>query len=200
MSAERVQLGMWEFERALLQLPQHDWRVVADRQREGWGHVALATPASGHPWLLVGLSRRGDHWQTVSELDPASLRPDKATRRRGLRLDWPTDALDVRVGETLHTVVHLLNEAEADWYEREDPLTVLTFILHAGTQELLPSEQWKAFAPLRSPAALVPAGGTRELPAKIAVRHGAVPPGRHAVRASVMSLELHSPSIPLTVR
>lgn len=227
MTAKRIQLGTYEFDRALLEvapiprptawdgvpvmpldesdwlkLPPDGWCLLADVDRissGGYRHVVLAAPAPASAWWLVYLSWQGDSWQGASGLQPLPLRPDKASRRQGLRLDWPTGALTARLGQTLHTVVQLHNDGEQEWSAAEDPLAVLTFILDVETGQPLPSERWKAYAPLQGVETLLPAGGTIELPVEIALRHGAVSPGRHAVRASVASLDLRSPTIPLTV-
>lgn len=105
----------------------------------------------------------------------------------------------VRRGETLHAVIHLTNDGPRDWYEPDDPLTVVTVILDASTLEALPSERWAAYAPLRTPAAHLPGGEVIELPADIDVRADRVPSGRHLVRASVIALDLDSRPVPLTV-
>lgn len=158
-----------------------------------------AVPAAAGTWWVVVMSWRGYHWEAASEPEPLPLRPDKSTRRRGLSLRWPSDALEVRRGETLHAVVRLTNAGPGDWYEPDDPLTVVTVILDATTLDPLPSEHWKAYAPLRTPAAHLPVGGVVELPADIDVRADRVPPGRHLVRASVIALDLNSLPVPLTV-
>lgn len=246
MPVERVQLGLWEFDRALLDaaplilpeswegqpvvplapaewagMPQHGWRLVSDRADalRTWRHVVLAAPtaavgalesptaaapppvgpAASRAWWIAVMSWCGDHWKAATEPEPLLVRPDKATRRRELRLRWPSEALEVRRGETLHTVVHLTNEGSRDWYEPDDPLTVVTVILDATMLEPLPSERWRAYAPLRTPAAPLPVRGVIELPADIEAGAGQVPPGRHLVRASVLSLDLDSRPVPLTV-
>jgi hypothetical protein len=202
-------------------LPPHGWRLISARDdnshssrhvvlaaptgtREGTASSAAADPLRAAPaapraWWVAVMSWRGDHWEAASEPEPLPLRPDKATRRRGLSLRWPSDALVVRRGETLHAVIHLTNDGPRDWYEPDDPLTVVTVILDASTLEAMPSERWTAYAPLRTPAAHLPVGGVIELPADIDVRADRVPSGRHLVRASVIALDLDSLPVPLTI-
>lgn len=103
--------------------PRVGWRVISGSLPPPPGElVMLAAPWTGPPWgrasngwMQVSFTYRNGQWSACINDDVIPVRPGRAHRRVGLRLDWAEASTSGRTGTRPELRLHLRNTSEHTW-------------------------------------------------------------------------------------
>jgi hypothetical protein len=113
--------------------PADGWRVIYTKNGRGRGSAGLvevfAAPLpefdGGFAMVSLALGRRDGKLRVGCDPGPVPVRPGKASRRQGLRLEWRQPVLRADAGQPLELTVDLVNRSWRRWHNVADDSTVV---------------------------------------------------------------------------
>lgn len=199
----QVEVG-FEFLPGGTALPDRGWRQLAGtgdglENDPKWGTVIAAPTGDGTGrWLLMHLSTTDVGWKGWLPW-AITPRPGQSVRKRGLRLTWPSNWLDVTTSELLELKVTLRRDGGALAWDADDRLDVVGWVQDATTGESLPFNPWHVFIGTGEP---LPAEATSiDLPITwLTTDVKRLAPGGYQVTATIASLNVKADPCRLSLR
>jgi hypothetical protein len=189
--------------------PRTGWRLIdgdsAVPERGGLSVLAAPWPAAGRSsWALLDIANPHGRARVITS-SPTTLRPGRAHRRRGLRLEWPIEHIMVSRGDPVAPTVLVINTTSDVWAgDGEDHDMVSGRVVGRDGSSPPPHAlmMFRGFVALPvKRLGPIPPGGTVELCLSQLddTDLTALPPGEWLLEARLKSLELAAPPIGVTV-
>lgn len=222
-----VQLGWWEVEARVLEGPgdlldsvleAHGIgetldpdRVLASMPRAGWRDLKpqhggqnslILASRSGGGWVMLQLNKRDGAWFIAGDPAPRQPIPCKAERASHLTLSWPCETLEFESGCRPKLIASLTNHgAEPFPHFEVDNLHAVGWILDSVTAQPIAYEEWVTYSPSSSTDASCPPGATIDIEIHLLTKAPEqLPAGNYKLKATLTSLNLHTPVANLKLR
>jgi hypothetical protein len=189
--------------------PADGWRVIYTRNGRGSGSRNLvevfAAPLpefdGGFAMVSLALGRRDGKLRVGCDPGPVPVHPGKASRRQGLRLEWPKPVLRTNAGQSLELTVDLVNRSWRRWHNVADDSTVVVgWLLDAEGNRVRENGHFRFGIGHRELLRCLEAGRHQELTVRILTPEiQTVPPGTYGLEAMLADLNLRSDEATLTL-
>lgn len=179
------------------ELPGSGWRRIRSRaDTVGSGRseqLAAPHPDVAGAWVLINLAERAGRWIVSADPGPVEVAPGRASRRRGLRLTWPTGEICAcSVADITGLTIELHNELGSVWKPGPRDGGAVFAWLSEEDGTALPACPWFAHGGGGSDLTLQPAAVLVLPVTAIAVPDAEPPPGTYQLTALLTSLNLRS--------
>jgi hypothetical protein len=174
------------------ELPHDGWRLIAESgDVDSSRTFAAPHPAQPNAWALVNITETPNGWRTSTDPGPVVALPGRPARRKGLRLDWPTQPFTGSPAALPELTVSIRNTTTQSWENvGGDSAHIQAWLLDAAGQRLPASPFVLHGALPRLPD--LAAGEGAPLPVTIASPEDIPEPGRYGVQAVAVALNLWS--------